>query len=68
MIMKPLNGLSLFIGNWFEKYVVDGIVNGIGFITKQTSEGLKISQVGYIGIYVFAMVLSLVAILLISVI
>jgi NADH-quinone oxidoreductase subunit L len=63
VITKPLN----FIGEAFHKVVdnqiVDGIVNGSGYIVNGVSGIIRKVQTGNIGFYVFVMVVSIVLIL-----
>ncbi|MDF2438851.1 MAG: nuoL [Bacteroidota bacterium] len=63
VITKPLN----FIGDAFHKVVdnqiVDGIVNGSGYVVNGVSGIIRKVQTGNIGFYVFVMVISIVLIL-----
>ena len=44
----------------FGEFAVDGLVNGVAWLVKQSSAQLRRLQSGSIGFYVFAMVLSIV--------
>ncbi|MCW3084912.1 MAG: NADH:ubiquinone oxidoreductase subunit [Bacteroidetes bacterium] len=63
LITKPLN----FIGDALHKVVdnelIDGIVNGCGYVVNGVSGVIRRAQTGNIGFYVFVMVISIVLIL-----
>jgi NADH-quinone oxidoreductase subunit L len=67
LIRKPLDFLSTFFYNVIDKMGIDGLVNGIGKGTVETSKGLRLLQTGNVGFYIFVMVLGIVAVLLYSV-
>jgi NADH-quinone oxidoreductase subunit L len=46
---------------------IDGLVNGLGKGTIETSKGLRLLQTGNVGFYIFIMVLGIIAVLLYSV-
>jgi len=60
-IVKPLQWLSKFMNSFFEKKVVDGIVNGVGRLVNYTSRQVRLLQSGLVGNYVLLMVLSMLA-------
>lgn len=62
VITKPLQGISKFINSYIEKYVIDGAVNGINWLTQNGSSALRQLQTGSIGFYVFGMVIGIVLI------
>ncbi|MCC8425290.1 NADH-quinone oxidoreductase subunit L [Mucilaginibacter sp. UR6-11] len=66
LIRKPLDALSGFFYNVVERLGIDGLVNGIGKGTIESSKGLRLLQTGNVGFYIFMMVAGIVAILLYS--
>jgi NADH-quinone oxidoreductase subunit L len=67
IIRKPLDFLSTFFYNVVERLGIDGLVNGIGKGTIETSKGLRLLQTGNVGFYIFIMVLGIIAVLAYSV-
>lgn len=67
LIRKPLDFLSTFFYNVVDKMGIDGLVNGLGKGTIETSKGLRLLQTGNVGFYIFVMVLGIIAILVYSV-
>jgi len=59
IIVKPLIAFSKFLGNVFDKYVVDGIVNGVGRLVQYGGRQLRLIQSGQVGGYILLMVLSM---------
>lgn len=66
IIRKPLDALSVFFYKVVEKLGIDGLVNGLGSGTVETSKGLRLLQAGNVGFYIFMMVIGIVAILVYS--
>lgn len=64
LITKPLNALSGFFYKVVDRTAIDGIVNGLGKATVETSKGLRLLQSGNIGFYIFMMVAGVVALFL----
>jgi len=64
VIRKPLDGLSVFFYKVFDKKVVDGIVNGLGWGTSEASKGIRLLQSGNVGFYIFMMVVGIISLLL----
>ncbi|MGV3510013.1 MAG: NADH-quinone oxidoreductase subunit L [Sphingobacteriaceae bacterium] len=64
IITKPLNALSVFFYKVVDKSGIDGIVNGLGKATTESSKGLRLLQSGNIGFYIFMMVAGIVGLLL----
>ena len=67
IIRKPLDFLSTFFYNVVERLGIDGLVNGIGKGTIETSKGLRLLQTGNVGFYIFIMVLGIIAVLAYSI-
>ena len=61
---KPLNAFSKFFYRVMDTKVIDGIVNGLGWTTSETSKGLRLLQTGNVGFYIIMMVFGIVALLL----
>src|SRR5436190_149237 len=64
IIVKPLNKLAGFLNNFFERFIIDGIVNGVGRAVNYSSRQLRLLQSGQVGSYVLLMVLSILLLLL----
>jgi len=64
VIAIPLNRFAGFLNNVFEKYIVDGVVNGVGKAVNYSSRQLRLLQSGQVGSYVLLMVLSILLLLL----
>lgn len=63
IIRKPLDFLSDFFYKVVEQLGIDGLVNGLGKGTLETSKGLRLLQTGNVGFYIFMMVVGIIAIL-----
>ena len=68
IIVKPLNRVSALMYQFIEKSGIDGLVNLIGTSIVNWSQLLRLTQTGSLGFYVIAMVISIVALILITVI
>ena len=64
VIAKPLNKLAGFLNNFFERFIIDGIVNGVGRAVNYGGRQLRLLQSGQVGSYVLLMVLSILLLLL----
>jgi NADH-quinone oxidoreductase subunit L len=67
LFRKPLDFLSTFFYKVVDKMGIDGLVNGIGRGTIETSKGLRLLQTGNVGFYIFVMVLGIISVLLYTV-
>jgi NADH-quinone oxidoreductase subunit L len=67
LVRKPLDFLSDFFYNIVERLGIDGLVNGVGKGTIETSKGLRLLQTGNVGFYIFIMVLGIIAVLAYSI-
>ena len=63
VIANPLNKFAGFLNNIFEKYIIDGVVNGVGRAVNYSSRQLRLLQSGQVGSYVLLMVLSMLILL-----
>ena len=59
IIVNPLNRFAGFLNNILERFVIDGIVNGVGKAVQYSSRQLRLLQSGQVGSYVLLMVLSM---------
>ena len=59
IIVNPLNRFAGFLNNIFVRFVIDGIVNGVGKAVQYSSRQLRLLQSGQVGSYVLLMVLSM---------
>jgi len=64
LIVNPIQNFAKFLNNLFEKYVVDGVVNGVGRLVHYGSRQLRLLQSGLVGSYVLLMVLSILALMI----
>lgn len=68
VIRKPLDMLSHALYKFADLQIIDGIVNGIGGLTKSGSEQLRKLQSGHIGFYIMAMVVGVIMIMFYTII
>lgn len=68
VITRPLDAISSVTYRYFEKGVIDGIVNGTGKALNGISGLLRFSQTGNIGGYIFSMVIGIIIILVLTLI
>ncbi|WP_316819728.1 NADH-quinone oxidoreductase subunit L [Pedobacter gandavensis] len=64
LIRRPLDALSNFFYKIIDNKIVDGIVNGLGWGTSETSKGLRLLQSGNVGFYLLMMVVGIISLLL----
>ena len=64
IIVNPLSRLAGFLNNIFERYIIDGLVNGVGKAVNYSSRQIRLLQSGQVGSYVLLMVLSILILLL----
>jgi NADH-quinone oxidoreductase subunit L len=64
ILANPLNRFAGFLNNIFEKYIIDGVVNGVGKAVNYGGRQLRLLQSGQVGSYVLLMVLSILLLLL----
>jgi NADH-quinone oxidoreductase subunit L len=62
VIVQPLHWFGGFLNSIFEKYIVDGLVNGVGRLVQYGSRQLRLLQSGQVANYVLLMVVSMVVI------
>ena len=51
---------------WFDEYIVDGLVNGIGLVTGAASSALRLVQTGRLANYLLVVLFGLIVIGLLS--
>lgn len=66
IITRPLNALSKALDAVIEKLFIDQIVNGTGRIVTWGSKTMRLVQTGNTGFYIFAMVVSVIIILVVK--
>lgn len=64
LFVKPLNALSKLLYKVVDKSGIDGVVNGVASLISASGRGIRQWQSGYVGFYIFMMVLGVAAILL----
>jgi NADH-quinone oxidoreductase subunit L len=63
VIAEPFNATAAFLANPIDLGVIDGIVNGVGDLTRRLSQGLRKVQTGYVRNYALSVLLGVIAIL-----
>lgn len=66
IIVKPLHTLSAMLNNFVERFVIDGLVNGVGKAVNYSSRQLRLLQNGQVGGYVLMMVIGMVLLFVIQ--
>jgi NADH-quinone oxidoreductase subunit L len=62
IIVRPLNALAVFLWKWIDAGFIDGIVNGVAYLTGGISQRLRHVQTGVVSNYALAIVLGTVLI------
>jgi NADH-quinone oxidoreductase subunit L len=62
IIVRPLNAFAVFLWKWIDAGFIDGIVNGLAFLTGGISQRLRRVQTGVVSNYALAIVLGTVLI------
>ncbi|HTI89389.1 MAG TPA: NADH-quinone oxidoreductase subunit L [Puia sp.] len=65
IIVKPLDLLAQFLV-FFEKNIIDGVVNGVGRLVQYGSRQLRLLQSGQVGGYVLLMVVGIIVLFLVE--
>ncbi|MHA4809571.1 NADH-quinone oxidoreductase subunit L [Flavitalea flava] len=65
IIVRPLDGLGKFF-SFFEKNVIDWIVNGVGRLVQYGSRQIRLVQSGQVGGYVLLMVVGIIVLFLVE--
>jgi NADH-quinone oxidoreductase subunit L len=60
VIVRPINALGVFFNKVIERYVLDGIVNGVGKSIQYGSRQIRLLQSGQMGNYILLMVCGIV--------
>lgn len=63
IVSNPLGKLAGFLNNFFERYIIDGVVNGVGKAVNYSSRQLRLLQSGQVGSYILLMVISMLVLL-----
>ena len=64
VIRKPLDAISNVFYKFFDKEIIDGIVNGVGSSVKGIGSVVRLAQQGDISFYIITMMLGVITILL----
>ena len=64
IVVRPLKKISAFAGGVFDRYVVDGAVNGLGRGVRKVGAGLRIAQTGDIQSYGLMMLAGVIIVML----
>ena len=67
VVTKPIDAVSGFLSSVFDTKIVDGVVNFFGLTTRWLSATMRKTQTGNVDAYFFAMVISIIIILLFKV-
>ena len=67
LITKPIDAIGGFFSAVFDTKVIDGVVNFFGLATRWLSSTLRKTQAGNVDVYFFAMVISIIIILMFKV-
>jgi NADH-quinone oxidoreductase subunit L len=62
LVVRPLDNLSVFFHRIVDKKGIDSIVNGIANGFNQSGKGIRLLQGGNVGMYIFLMVIGIIAI------
>lgn len=62
LVVKPLDRLSVLFYRIVDKKGIDGIVNGVANGFNQSGKGIRLLQGGNVGLYIFLMVIGMIAI------
>jgi NADH-quinone oxidoreductase subunit L len=66
IVTRPLNALSKALDAVIERLFIDRIVNGTGRVITWSGKTLRLVQTGNTGFYIFAMVISVIIILIVK--
>lgn len=66
VLSRPLGALASFFGDFVDRSLVDGLVRGIGRTVQWGSSKIRLLQDGYMGFYLFAMVIGMIILLAIG--
>jgi NADH-quinone oxidoreductase subunit L len=67
LITKPIDAVAGFFSSVFDTKIIDGVVNFFGLATRWLSSTMRKTQAGNVDVYFFAMVVSIILILLFKV-
>jgi NADH-quinone oxidoreductase subunit L len=62
-VVRGYKGLSAFLAGPFDQGLIDGIVNGFGYVSRGLSASLRLIQNGFVRSYALMLVIGVVAIL-----
>lgn len=64
LFTKPLDALSKFFYKVVDLKIIDGLVNGLGWTSREASNGIRLLQTGNVGGYILMMVIGILGLLL----
>jgi NADH-quinone oxidoreductase subunit L len=64
MVVRPIHRASLSLWRFWDTKIVDGTVNGVGYVFEFFSTGLRFLQSGFVGTYALFFVLGVLALFL----
>ena len=65
-VTKPVNAMGKAFYEFFDKQIVDGLVNAVGNAVKGAGSLIRLYQSGNIGFYVMNMALGVILIILLT--
>ncbi|MDX1994240.1 MAG: proton-conducting transporter membrane subunit [bacterium] len=65
VLYKGFNGVGKLLSRPFDLGIIDGAVNGVGWLVRQASGGLRRIQTGYVRTYAVMLLLGVVAVIVI---
>jgi NADH-quinone oxidoreductase subunit L len=63
-VVRPIHGFSRRLWSFWDEKVIDGIVNGVGYLFEGTSAVLRLFQTGFVGTYATFFALGVIGLLL----
>jgi NADH-quinone oxidoreductase subunit L len=56
LVVKPIQALGRFFNDWFERYVIQGLVNGTAGVARGANVVVRIAESGYVRSYALLLV------------
>jgi hypothetical protein len=67
VLFKGFNAIGELLSKPFDLGVIDGIVNGVGWAVRSSSQVMRRSQTGYVRVYAIALLLGVVAVVVLMI-
>jgi NADH-quinone oxidoreductase subunit L len=64
VLVRGFNTIGMLLSRPFDLGIIDGIVNGVGWVVQRLSGGMRRSQSGYVRTYAVALLLGVVAVVI----